>query len=402
MNNQLVQFTKMLEKANAISINKERSKNYFEVAGYPHYENVASSILAFYFDTNEEHGLKDLWLKSLMECYQTKSTNNEFEGFYSGSFETVENGVTREEATPDQKRLDIVIPTKNDFVVAIENKIYADIYNPFDSYSRWINKQYDQYEGKIEIVLSLYPVDNTSSLTGIDSQGNTYCFINTTYKELIAAVQRNIGSYLSEANEKWLIYMNEFIKNIDSLQEGNMEINKEWQSFLEENNSLIYEYNRKIQDDQKAKVELVKDLANKIQDRINNSSISLSTRAYTYGHQSFGEHVSLVIDMDKAKGKTIVIEPYFLKPGKKAEDFQHFGIFYVSVWVRQKNCRDEELSLIEDILNQEQIPFVNRSVNDWGSTLEIKQYDFSKDITAKEVEDYIFDLWQILAKHLSS
>ena len=402
MNNQLEKFASMLEKANTIGIKKRRSKNFFEVAGYPHYENVASSILAFYFDTNEEHGLKDLWLKSLIECYQAESTNNENEYITSlNSYETVENSVTREEVTPDLKRLDIVIPTKNDFVVAIENKIYADIYNPFDSYSRWMNSQYEQYKGKLEIVLSLTPVDNTELLKGTDSLGNPYYFVNITYKELIDAVQRNIGTYISEANEKWLIYMNEFIRNIESLQEGNMEINKEWQSFLEDNNSLICEYNKKYQEDQKSKVELVKRLADKLQERINDESIPLTTKAYTYGYQSFGAHVSLVIDIEKTKDTTIVIEPYFLKPGNHTEDFQHFGIFYVSIWVRQKNSRESELSKIEKILNQEQIPFVNRVINGWGNTLEIKQFDFKNSINEKDIENYVFDLWQVLVHSIT-
>ena len=68
----------LLEKASLISDEPRRQKNYFEVAGFPHYENVASSILAFFFDTNEEHGLRDLWIRSLMECYQLKSNDDEY------------------------------------------------------------------------------------------------------------------------------------------------------------------------------------------------------------------------------------------------------------------------------------------------------------------------------------
>lgn len=41
-----------------------REFTFMQVAGYPHYENVCSNILAFYLDPQEEHGLGDLVLRS--------------------------------------------------------------------------------------------------------------------------------------------------------------------------------------------------------------------------------------------------------------------------------------------------------------------------------------------------
>ncbi|PSD43668.1 hypothetical protein C7E23_15450 [Elizabethkingia anophelis] len=32
--------------------------SYIEIAGYPHFENVASNILSFFFDTQQKHNLK--------------------------------------------------------------------------------------------------------------------------------------------------------------------------------------------------------------------------------------------------------------------------------------------------------------------------------------------------------
>ncbi|MCR5592266.1 MAG: hypothetical protein K6F79_00775 [Saccharofermentans sp.] len=60
------------------------------------------------------------------------------------------------------------------------------------------------------------------------------------YSELLTAVRNNVGSYIVDANDKWLIYMNEFIKNIDSLQEVRMTINRDWQ--LADNNPEIKEH----------------------------------------------------------------------------------------------------------------------------------------------------------------
>lgn len=43
---------------------KRKPKTFLGISKQPHYENVLSNIYAFYFNTNEEHGMKDLFLKS--------------------------------------------------------------------------------------------------------------------------------------------------------------------------------------------------------------------------------------------------------------------------------------------------------------------------------------------------
>jgi len=44
---------------------KKERKNMLQIAGYPHWENVISNILAFYFDEHEEHHFGRLFL---MRC----------------------------------------------------------------------------------------------------------------------------------------------------------------------------------------------------------------------------------------------------------------------------------------------------------------------------------------------
>ncbi len=397
----LEEFRNMLKKADLISIGSKRSKNYFEVAGYPHYENVASSILAFFFDTDEEHGLRDLWLRSLIECYRDKGSDSAVKIGDISSYETIENGVIREDVTSANKRIDIVIQTKNDFVVAIENKIYAGVNNPFGEYSERLNKSYSQYTHKIEIVLSLKSVEKDKSLSGVDCKGNKYHFINITYRELLAHIQKNIGEYLLDANEKWIIYMNEFIKNIESLQEDKMIINQEWQSFLEENNELIKEYNRKIKADQDAKVSFVKDLSTSLQRRFDDASTGVATTAFVYGTQSFSSYLSLVVDI--TKGDTVIaIEPYFYKPGYDFDSEHHLGIFYTSIWVRQKGKREECIPWLESVLKKEGFQFKKMNGTSWGDYFELKTFDFSNVITNQEVEDYLFDFWSKIVESIKA
>lgn len=46
---------------------KKRRNNLLDIAGFPRSEYVNSNILAFYFDEQEEHNLKRLFLDSLLE-----------------------------------------------------------------------------------------------------------------------------------------------------------------------------------------------------------------------------------------------------------------------------------------------------------------------------------------------
>lgn len=389
--------TEMLNEAQSIRIDPVHSKNYFEVAGYPHYENVASSILAFFFDTNEEHGLKDLWLQSLMECYRASSSCDLHD---ISEYETVETGVIREDLTSDNKRIDIVIPTNNGVVIAIENKIYADVYNPFAEYNSWLNKAYEQYSDKIEIVLSLRPVSDVSVVSGTDMNGDEYHFVNITYKTLLDAVKGNVGRYMSGANEKWLIYMNEFIRNIESLQEDRMNINREWQLFLEKNTELIGDFNRRIKSDQKAKSDLVDKLSKALQERFNSENTEVSTKAYTYGTQSFASNISLVVDIAKSDNVTIALEPFFVKAGAHLDDDHHIGVFYISFWIRQKASRNSELNWLKDVLDSAGITYAECESSSWGDYLEVKQFDFRDEVDVHELEDYIFDIWKIIVNRI--
>ena len=83
----------------------------FSVAGYPHYENVCSNILAFYLNPNNNHKLGRLFFSALLESAgHTELIDEEFQ-------------VDREVCTDKQGRIDILIET-NKSVIGIENKIY--------------------------------------------------------------------------------------------------------------------------------------------------------------------------------------------------------------------------------------------------------------------------------------
>ena len=56
-------YKKLFEELRKIKSGPARRKTFMDISGYPHYENVVSNILSFYFDDSEEHGMKDLWFR---------------------------------------------------------------------------------------------------------------------------------------------------------------------------------------------------------------------------------------------------------------------------------------------------------------------------------------------------
>ena len=55
----------LLTKFKVIPVRQLENENILSICGFPHYERVASNILAFFFDSKREHGLKYLFIESL-------------------------------------------------------------------------------------------------------------------------------------------------------------------------------------------------------------------------------------------------------------------------------------------------------------------------------------------------
>lgn len=138
-------------------------KTYMDILCYPHYENVCSNILAFYFNPSEEHNLNNLVINSFIKILISK--NYDIEEINEDDKLKVE----REYTTIKGNRIDIVIQN-NDFVIGIENKIDASVYNDLEDYSETLNKL---NRNSIKVLLSLY--DNSSKVDKSE-------FINITYQ----------------------------------------------------------------------------------------------------------------------------------------------------------------------------------------------------------------------------
>ena len=192
----------------------EKRKNFFEISGFPRWENVNSNLLAFYFDKKEEHGFKTLFLESILELLKDKNLNF----IYTSETDYV---VEREVYTDKGKRIDILIKACDEtWAIIIENKVDAILYNDLSDY--WSSTKADN---KFGIVLSVEPMCNNKG------------FVNITHKELMKKVIANLGNFYAESNDRHLLFLKEYISCVNNFYEILSRL-KKWNKFLKNSRKI--------------------------------------------------------------------------------------------------------------------------------------------------------------------
>lgn len=236
---ELIYSHKQLEEfinQNDIPTIKKTPKTFLSIAKQPHYENVLSNWYAFYFDVNEEHQMGDLFISSLITLINNSSLPKDedlfenFEGF----------DVTTEFGTENQKRIDILLQNNTQAII-IENKVYHHLNNDLDEYYNEID-----VPEKIGIVLSLYPISDIQHPN----------FINITHSKFLQTVMSNLGNYVLNAKDKYVIFLKDFFQNILNISTTIME--QEKLKFYFDNKAKINQlvgFNNAIKKHVKAEVE---------------------------------------------------------------------------------------------------------------------------------------------------
>ncbi len=164
-------------------------KTIMEVMKNTDNELVCSNMLAFFLNPLEEHKFNELILKALIKTLAKRGLIEE----YSYNYQNIV--VTRE-----YQSIDIVI-LNDDYVIGIENKINADLYNDLSSYS---NRLEAFNKKMINIVLSKKAINTNYNTTG---------FTNITYNELVEQIDKIMVNIKSK-NTKWYFYLEDFVINL--------------------------------------------------------------------------------------------------------------------------------------------------------------------------------------------
>ncbi len=191
MKYEIEELNKFLLETNIPKV-KSKPLTFLGISKQPHYENVWSNIYAFFFDSNAEHNLKDLFVQSLIELI-TKKTGKKF---YFDSF----FNVNREYFTKDNKRIDILLSNDKEAII-IENKVYHNLNNDLQDY--WDSIETEKKQG---VILSLRKMTKR--------QINNSNFIGISHVEFLKCVIHNLPKYFSNANEKYIIFFKDFYQNI--------------------------------------------------------------------------------------------------------------------------------------------------------------------------------------------
>lgn len=188
---------------------RAQEPNFFSIAGIGHKELPLSNVYAFFFDSEEVHGLGSLFLQALLDAVGAKNAEQvaswpPFEGPVQ---------VAREYGVDGQQRLDLLIhdgPAATtvhgaSYAVLIENKVNHWLANDLNNYLHSVRGA----ARKLGVVLGIrreYPVA-------------PWVFVSHT--ELAQAVQQRLGPQLSRMHPRYLPVLLHFLEHLTSMSEQN-------------------------------------------------------------------------------------------------------------------------------------------------------------------------------------
>ena len=217
-----MKYSSILQRFEAIPKSKS-NPTFLDICqmGGDRFEERCSQILAFFFNPSAPHRLNGLFLNSLLQVIHLSDC--------SFSYRTTR--VITEEMTSDGKYIDITV-IADDFVIAIENKIFARLYNPLESYKKHIESSYKDKNKHLFVILSVKRITDQAELKKI--KDNDYIVVN--YSDFIFTVKRNLGFYACDADQSYLTFLIDFFRTIENRYYCN---NMELKHFFYENRDEI-------------------------------------------------------------------------------------------------------------------------------------------------------------------
>ena len=224
-------FEELLRRFSKIPV-EENEPPFLELCHFSgeRFEEICSRILEFFFQPKNKHGFQDLWFSSLCSL-----TGCGCDDAFDMKTRTEESTF---EADINNKRIDIILETPS-WIIAIENKIGASLYNPLDTYKEHVEKRYPNLK-KLFVVLTARPMSGDEL-----QKAETYGFKVLRYDQLFKEVKARLGYYVMKGSQKYLVFMLDFMKTVE--RRVNMmeqtDMDKFFVNHREEVEQLISQYN---------------------------------------------------------------------------------------------------------------------------------------------------------------
>lgn len=184
----------------------------FDITGKPHYENRISDFYAFFFSSEEDHGLGTLFLEALLDVLdvlpaapEKRLTEADRVRYRNRTVQAM-----REEPVAGG-RLDLIVHTgsrqgayeADGVLILIENKVWHHAEgNDFNAYADAIHPPTDCR--RYHTILGLEATDKPG-------------WPGITHRNFAQAVQARLGAHLLTANPHYLPYLTDFLENINRL-----------------------------------------------------------------------------------------------------------------------------------------------------------------------------------------
>ena len=185
-------------------------RTIMDIMGCTKLENRWSDLYKFFFLEKEEHGLKDLFIRSLEEVLLEHNILG-IDGFAKGWMQKF--CILREDPTKDlngddsKGRIDLLILGEDKKAIIIENKVFHTLgCNPLEQYEKTVKRK--GWDSVIKIVLAL----NENFYDKEIAKEHNYIFI--THSILVNKVLKNLPNYISDANPVYKPILDDFIQNI--------------------------------------------------------------------------------------------------------------------------------------------------------------------------------------------
>ncbi|MCE9969017.1 PD-(D/E)XK nuclease family protein [Aeromonas salmonicida] len=183
----------LLDELSMVPTPVKREPNLFSIGARGHYENPISDLLAFFLCPNADHNLDSLVLETLLECLP--------EGAQLSA--SLINDPQREVTTHTNSRLDLLLESE-EWVMALENKIWHHQNNPFSDYEAFLAKH---YRDKPKLLLVLSP-----------SGKSPIGWYGVAYHDFLNRLSPKLGqAFVTTPFNKWLILLREFLLHLESL-----------------------------------------------------------------------------------------------------------------------------------------------------------------------------------------
>ena len=202
-----------------------------EIAGFPHWENVYSNILAFLIRTDEVHGFGPLLIRSILAAYRDRLPPDRQDQAPDPDKIDRLLSVEREITTKHGNRIDILIEGTG-LVVCIENKIWSPLKNDLAEYRQYCEDR--RGECFLGIVLSPDRI-SAQAISKLEDpkrrRGGDLKFVSVTYSDLVARIRKRMGHYIGVHNTRYHYLLFDFLEQVERL-ERHLMLTEEAKKFL--------------------------------------------------------------------------------------------------------------------------------------------------------------------------